>query len=119
MSQPFLAGDDLVFQLESAFGLVRVLAIEGEGPTTVWHVLVYEEFFPTVDDAEAAIAAPDSLRVAKSHLALTDRAFERTPTARISHHDVSEAELAPVKQWQESEGKEVLDRSILQLLGMR
>jgi len=119
MSQPFQAGDNLVFQLESAFGVVRVLAIDGEGPQTVWHLLVYEEFFPTVEDAERAIAAPDSLRIAKSHLALTDRAFERTPTARIGHHELNEAELAAVRRWQESEVKEVLDRSVLQLLGMR
>ena len=31
MSNPFSPGDDLIFQLESVFGLLRVLAVEGEG----------------------------------------------------------------------------------------
>jgi hypothetical protein len=46
MSYPFNPGDDLIFQLESGFGLLRVLAVEGEGSETVWHLLAYDEFFP-------------------------------------------------------------------------
>jgi hypothetical protein len=52
----FNPGDDLVFQLESGFGLLRVLAVEGEGAETVWHLLAYDEFFPDVESAELALA---------------------------------------------------------------
>ena len=47
MSYPFNPGDDLIFQLESGFGLLRLLAVEGEGAETVWHLLAYDDFFPT------------------------------------------------------------------------
>ena len=52
----FEPGDDLIFQLESGFGLLRVLAVEGEGAGTIWHLLAYDDFFPNVEAAEAAIA---------------------------------------------------------------
>ena len=48
MALVYEPGDDLVFQVESGFGLIRVLAREGEGPGAVWHVLVYRDFFPDV-----------------------------------------------------------------------
>lgn len=119
MSQPFVAGDNLIFQLESGFGLSRVLAHDGEGAATVWHLLTYEDLFPDIEAAEQALTAPLSLRVGYAHLALTDRAFERTPTARLGHHPVTEDELAPYKVWRESVEPRVFDRSLLQLLGMR
>ena len=56
MSQPFSPGDDLIFQLESGFGLLRVIAVEGEGAQTTWHLLAYDEFFPDVESAEVALA---------------------------------------------------------------
>src|ERR1041385_7235095 len=79
----FVPGDDLIFQLESGFGLLRVLAIEGEGPETVWHLLAYDEFFPDVESAELRLAQRDPLPIRQPHMALTNRAFERTPTARL------------------------------------
>jgi hypothetical protein len=117
MSQPFTAGDNLVFQLESGFGVIRVLAIDEE--PAVWHVLIYEDFFPSVEAAEEAVEAPQSLQVARAHLALTARAFERTPAARLNHREVSEAELVAVREWRQGEPREIYDRSILLLLGMR
>ena len=75
-------GDDLIFQLESAFGLLRVLAVEGEGAGTIWHLLAYDDFFPDVESAEAALSRPTPLPVRKAHMALTNRAFERTLVAR-------------------------------------
>ena len=80
MAETFAPGDDLVFQLESGFGLLRVLAVDGEGAHRVWHLLAYDEFFPDVETAEAALANAD-LPVRKPHMALTERAFERTPQA--------------------------------------
>jgi len=119
MSKSFRPGDDLIFQLESGYGLLRILAIEGEGAETVWHLLAYEDFFPTVEAAEEALANPETLSVRKPHMALTDRAFERTPTARLGNRPASEQELAPYREWLESENRVVSDRSALLLLGIR
>lgn len=119
MSQSFHAGDDLIFQLESGFGLLRILAIAGEGADTVWHLLVYEEFFPSVEAAEEALANPETLSVRKPHIALTDRAFERTPAARLGNRPVSEQELAPYREWLQPENRVASGRSALLLLGIR
>ena len=91
---------------------------EREGVGTVWHLLAYEELFPDVETAEAALVAPDSLHVRKAHMALTDRAFERTPAARLGNRPVMEEELAGYRAWVENEG-EVSDRSALLMLGLR
>ena len=111
-------GDDLIFQLESAFGLLRVLAVDGEGPETVWHLLAYDEFFPDVESAEAALARGTSLPVRKAHMALTNRAFERTPTARLGNRPVTDDELVAYNEWLDGE-REVSDRSALLMLGIR
>jgi len=119
VAQAFAAGDDLMFQLESGFGLLRVLKVEERADVgTVWHLLAYEELFPDVETAEAALAAPESLHVRKAHMALTDRAFERTPAARLGNRPVSEEELAGYRNWVESDGT-VSDRSALLMLGLR
>src|SRR6185436_17543333 len=119
MPHQFAPGDDLIFQLESGLGLLRILAIEGEGRETVWHLLAYEEFFPSVEAAEAALTEPGSLHVRNSHMALTDRAFERTPAARLGNRPVTEDELAGYRDWEHSETRKVSDRSALLLLGIR
>ncbi len=118
MTQPFAPGDDLVFQLESGLGLLRVIAVEGEGAQTVWHLLAYDEFFPDVESAEQALADPGPLKIRNAHMALTDRAFERTPAARLGNRPVQEEELQGYRKWLESERK-VSDRSALLLLGIR
>lgn len=117
MANIFSPGDDLIFQLESGFGLLRVLAIEGEGTETVWHLLAYDEFFPDVESAEAALAQR-VLPVRKAHMALTNRAFERTPAARLGNRPVTADELAPYKQWLTTQ-RDVSDRSALLMLGIR
>lgn len=119
MEQRFNTGDDLIFQLESGFGLLRVLAVEErESFGTVWHLLAYEELFPDVETAEAALASHDSLHVRKAHMALTERAFERTPAARLGNRPVADEELAAYRAWIE-EGGAVSDRSALLMLGLR
>jgi hypothetical protein len=119
VAQAFNPGDDLIFQLESGFGLLRVLAVEEREPEgTVWHLLAYEELFPDVETAEAALAAPDSLHVRQAHMALTDRAFERTPAARLGNRPVTNEELAVYRAWLENKGT-VSDRSALLMLGLR
>jgi hypothetical protein len=119
MAQLFTAGDDLIFQLESGFGLLRVLALEeSEGQGTIWHLLAYEELFPDVETAEAALTKPESLHVRKGHMALTDRAFERTPAARLGNRPVTDDELSAYRDWRERGGM-VSDRSALLMLGLR
>ncbi len=117
-TQEFAAGDDLVFQVESGFGLLRVLAVEShETHSKVWHLLAYEEMFPDVEFAEIALAN-GGLRANVPHFALTDRAFERTPAARLGNRQVQPEELAAYLLWQESNGP-VSDRSALLMLGLR
>jgi len=118
MTQPFAPGDDLVFQLESGLGLLRVIAVDGEGAETVWHLLAYDEFFPDVESAERALTGSTPLKIRNAHMALTERAFERTPAARLGNRPVQEEELAAYRKWLESERK-VSDRSALLLLGIR
>jgi hypothetical protein len=118
MAHQFQPGDDLIFQLESAFGLLRVLAIEGEGADTVWHLMAYDEFFPDVESAERTLASDKPLAVRKTHMALTDRAFERTPAAKLGNRPIKDEELSDYKAWQNSD-RVVSDRSALLMLGIR
>ena len=118
MSSPFNPGDDLIFQLESGFGLLRVLAVDGEGAEAVWHLLAYDEFFPDVDSAEAALSHATPLPVRKPHMALTNRAFERTPAARLGNRPVTKDELAAYNDWLNTD-RTVSDRSALLMLGIR
>ena len=118
MAHQFNPGDELVFQLESGFGILRVLAIEETGGGTIWHLKAYEELFPDIETAEAALQAPDRLHTRVAHMALTERAFERTPAARLGNHAVTAEELAPYRDWVES-GGEASDRSALLMLGLR
>jgi hypothetical protein len=118
MDQTFNPGDDLIFQLESGFGLLRVLAVEQAGSDRVWHLLAYEELFPDVESAERALTLPDLLHVRTAHMALTDRAFERTPAARLGNRAVTSEELSAFQRWVD-EGGDVSDRSALLMLGLR
>jgi hypothetical protein len=118
MENSFAPGDDLVFQLESGFGLLRVLATEGRGAETVWHLLAYDDFFPDVETAEKSLAQPGLLPVRQAHMALTNRAFERTPAAKLGNRPVTEDELTEYKNWQKSD-RVVHDRSALLMLGIR
>lgn len=118
MAQTFAPGDDLIFQLESGFGLLRVIAIDEHDSEIVWHLLAYEELFPDVESAERALAGPASLHVRNPHMALTARAFERTPAARLGHRPVTDSERVAYRQWIE-DGGEVADRSALLMLGIR
>lgn len=119
MSHQFSAGDDLVFQLESGLGLLRILAIDGEGADAVWHLLAYDEFFPDVESAEKALMRADLLSIRNAHMALTDRAFERTPAARLGNRELTDDELAGYREWLQSDERKVSDRSALLLLGIR
>ena len=71
MSHQFQPGDDLIFQLESGYGLLRLLAVDGEGADTIWHLMAYDEFFPDVETAEAALLSGVPFPVRRAHMALT------------------------------------------------
>jgi hypothetical protein len=114
-SQGFVAGDFLVFQIESGYGLMRVLRIDETDGETVWHVSVYRDLFPEIDYAELAIGSPDSLTLEVDHIALTDRAFESTQVAKLSTVPLNDGEQATLASW----NGEVSDRSIRLLLGLR
>jgi hypothetical protein len=116
MTLPFAPGDDLIFQLESGYGLLRVLAFEPRGADNVWHLMAYEELFPDVESAERAAA--DSLHVRAAHLPLTEHAFAKTQVARLGNRPVREEELAALRAWTARDGA-VEDRSALLLLGLR
>jgi hypothetical protein len=116
--QTFAPGDDLIFQLESGFGLLRLLAVEGEGSETIWHLLAYDEFFPDVETAELRLVSGAPLPVRQAHMALTNRAFERTPTARLGNRPVTDDELIAYNAWLNSD-RTVSDRSALLMLGIR
>ncbi|HXT62133.1 MAG TPA: hypothetical protein VN696_03765 [Pyrinomonadaceae bacterium] len=118
MSEQFLPGDDLIFQLESGYGLLRVIAIEELEGKRIWHLRAYEELFGDIESAERALANPNSLHIRTKHMALTERAFERTPAARIGNRPVSGDERAAYDSWRSS-GGHVSDRSALLMLGLR
>jgi hypothetical protein len=118
MERPFAPGDDLIFQLESGFGLLRVLAVEEQEGKLVWHLTAYEELFPDVESAEAALNQPENLHLRMPHMALTDRAFARTPAARLGNRAITADERARYENWARQNGK-VSDRSALLMLGLR
>jgi hypothetical protein len=118
MELPFEPGDDLIFQLESGFGLLRVIAVEHNDGRPTWHLMAYEELFPDIESAEQALNNPTALHVRMPHMALTDRAFERTPAARLGNRPVTDEERAQYLNWVERGGP-VSDRSALLMLGLR
>jgi hypothetical protein len=119
MSQNFQPGDFLIFQLESGFGLLRILAIGETDGEPVWHLAAYNEFFLDVDSAEAAIDGPQSLSISLPHVALSNRAFLSTQCARLNNIPLSDTELKPYQDWLQNGDGEISDRSIRLILGLR
>lgn len=119
MSQNFQVGDFLIFQIESAYGLLRILAIEETAEDKVWHLAAYNEMFLDIETADAALENPKNLTVNYPHLALTNRAFESTQTARMKNESLNENELAAFEEWKKDANREVSDHSIRLLLGLR
>lgn len=115
MEQGLQPGDFLVFQLEAGFALLRLLAVD-EGGT--WHVAAYSDFFPSVDAAERAVGRGD-LRVSEPHIALTQRAFDSTQVARVTHGPLTGQDLAALDAWRSRGDRNVSDRSIRLMLGLR
>lgn len=119
MSQNFQPGDFLVFQLEAGFALMRLLETDVADDQKIWHVAAYNEFFPDVESAEAAIEDGNKLSISNSHIALTDRAFASTQVARLQNQPLAEPDLDEYRQWQNDPDRIVSDRSVRLMLGLR
>jgi hypothetical protein len=117
--QDFKPGDFLIFQLESGFALLRILAIDEMPDETVWHLASYNEFFLDPDTADTALETPDSLTISNPHMALTNRAFESTQVARMGNVPLQNGELRELEHWRNDPDREVSDRSVRLMLGLR
>lgn len=119
MSQNFQAGDFLIFQIESGYGLLRLLELEETENDTIWHLTAYNEMFLDIEMADESLKNPQNLTVSIPHVALTNRAFESTQTARMANQPLSETDLEPLEDWKNGGDREIFDRSIRLMLGMR
>lgn len=119
MSQNFQPGDYLIYQIESGYGLLRILAMENAGDETVWHLAAYNEMFLDIETADAALENPQKLTVSHPHLALTNRAFEATQVARMKNDPLAANELNAFNDWKSNPNGEASDRSVRLLLGLR
>lgn len=120
MAREFQAGDDLIFQLESGYGLLRVLGADETEDGLIWHLAAYEDLFLDGEMAETALTQnAENLRFSISHVAMTNRAFERTPTAKLINRPLSETEIKRIAEWRENPNRETVDRSAPQMLGLR
>ena len=119
MQDNLQSGDFLVFQLEAGFALLRLLAVDDIGGEKSWHVAAYGDFFLDVESAEIALANLEKLPVTNKHLALTNRAFENTQVAKIANIRLTAHETEALDQWRSDPDREISDRSIRLLLGLR
>lgn len=119
MIHDFEPGDFLIFQIESGYGLLRVLAIDEGSGDGVWHLAAYEDLFLEPDDAEAAIAGDRSLKLKEPHLAITNRAFESTQVSKIGEGTLGPETVVELEKWRTDVEKKVSDRSVRLLLGLR
>ncbi|MGD9589648.1 MAG: hypothetical protein AB7Q37_14660 [Pyrinomonadaceae bacterium] len=119
MIHEFKPGDYLIFQIESGYGLLRVLAID-EGPGDgVWHLAAYEDLFLEPEGAESAIAGDQALNLKETHLAITNRAFESTQVSKIGEGPLEPEAVADLEKWRSDAEARVSDRSVRLLLGLR
>ncbi len=119
MLHDFQPGDFLIFQLESGYALLRVLNVDKDERDGVWHLMAYNDLFLDTEIADAALEDPTALGVDRSHVALTNRAFESTPVAKLRNIPLTAADLSGYEGWRSSDERPVSDRSIRLLLGLR
>ena len=116
----FQAGDFLIFQIESGFGLMRILAIdEAENGEHIWHLEAFNELFLDSEMADTALENPAGLSIGNPHFVITQRAFEATQVARMSNQPLTEQEKQIVENWRLSVDPQVSDISVRLLLGLR
>jgi hypothetical protein len=120
MARDFLAGDFLIFQIESGFGLLRVLAVdEGENGELIWHIAAYEDMFLDVEMVDFALENNVNLTVSIPHVALTNRAFLSTQVSKMCGKLLEDNDLHTFNEWKINPNREISDRSIRLMLGLR
>ncbi|MCY7346334.1 MAG: hypothetical protein LH614_08965 [Pyrinomonadaceae bacterium] len=119
MSQNFQAGDFLIFQIESGYGLLRLLAIDATEGEIIWHLSAYHELFMDVESIDAALGDYQRLTISHPHLALTTRAFEATQVARMTNVPITGEDLSGLRDWRNDSARRVSDLSVRLLLGFR
>ena len=119
MARDFTAGDVLIFQLESGYGLLKVLAFDETPDETIWHVAAFEDLFLDSEMADLALQTPDAMAYSHPHLALTNRAFESTQTSKMTNFPITKEEQNIVQAWRDSPNRQIHDRSIRLMLGYR
>ena len=119
MIHDFSPGDFLIFQLESGYALLRVLAVDSSEGDGIWHVTSYKDFFLDPEMADAALDDPTGLTVERPHIALTNHGFESTQVARLWNVPLAEEDLKGYEEWKRSQVPEIFDRSIRLVLGLR
>ena len=119
MIHSFDPGDFLIFQLESGYGVLRVLGVDVDGDDAVWHVAGYRDLFMDPDMVDLALENPASLTIDNPHMAVTNRAFESTQVAKMRNVPLNPEETKPLEDWRNSASREVSDRSVRLLLGLR
>lgn len=116
----FETGDFLIYQIESGFGLLRILDVQVNAENElIWHLSAYGDFFPEVDFADMALQNNQPLTISLLHAALTNRAFLSTQVSRLGNKPLTENDLQGYRFWQQSENPEISDRSIRLMLGLR
>ena len=115
----FHDGDFLVFQLESGYALLRVIAVDQGNAETIWHLAAFDEFFLDVEHAEAVITGETLPKLSHAHIALTNRAFESTQVAKLINVPLTNSDREAYQKWQNDPNKEVSDRSVRLMLGLR
>jgi hypothetical protein len=119
VSQDFQAGDFLIFQIESGYGLLRILAIDETETGKVWHLAAYNEMFLDIEMADAALENYQTLTKSYQHLALTNRAFESTQVARMRNEPLTDEDLKNLSAWKSNPDSTASDLSVRLLLGLR
>ena len=119
MSQNLQPGDFLIFQLESGYALLRVLDVGRTVDDTIWHLAAYGDFFLDVETADLALENSSSLSISHPHIALTNRAFESTQVARMKNEPLKEMNLNAFEVWKKNPDREISDRSVRLMLGLR
>lgn len=119
MRRDLNVGDVLIFQLESGYGLLKILAIDENTDDTIWHVAAFEDFFLDAETADLALQTPDGMGYSVPHLALTNRAFESTQTSKMTNFPISKEEHNIVQAWRDTGNRQIHDRSIRLMLGYR
>lgn len=117
--QGFIPGDVLIFQIESGFGLLRVLDFIESENGDIWHLTVYRDLFQDIEMAELVAADPTDLTAEFTHIALTGRAFESTQVSKLRHVPLLSKDIAGYEEWLNGNERSISDRSVRLHLGFR